>query len=345
MSKIVLPIDTKSLYYNIKNDNLFGHTATVATPLKQGNTYNIDLGKILSIKNKQIDFDAKPDLIHELLKNSKSRNKITNVFVFDKISVNGIEILTDKQYCIFIKEEIDPTKAQFGRMKVHYPTSLKYTDVDFDINNKEIIRKVSEKLNNYAFIVQSFDYDTNTEVLNINALIVGEPEIPYSKVFINEKGVGDKFNKVFNEIAEDYDIEILSIRKRFGEEINVSNYFKFCKQMDLLAIECVKKELNKKKVTEIHYISERYPYALYDLRYYENNVSKYALVMWTTTNIKYFNLSIKKNIFCHDFSNYTDVFLVTDILNKKNIYKYSVSNMESLNKMINSIKLTDEGGL
>ena len=36
MSIIRLPIDTKSLYFNIKNDNKTGHTATVATPLKQG---------------------------------------------------------------------------------------------------------------------------------------------------------------------------------------------------------------------------------------------------------------------------------------------------------------------
>ena len=32
---IRIPIDTKSLYLNIKNDNETGHTATVATPLKQ----------------------------------------------------------------------------------------------------------------------------------------------------------------------------------------------------------------------------------------------------------------------------------------------------------------------
>lgn len=39
MNKIYLHIDTKSLYMNIKNDNKTGHTATVATPIKQGNTF------------------------------------------------------------------------------------------------------------------------------------------------------------------------------------------------------------------------------------------------------------------------------------------------------------------
>ena len=35
MARIKLPIDTKSLYFNIKNDNLNGHTATVASPLRK----------------------------------------------------------------------------------------------------------------------------------------------------------------------------------------------------------------------------------------------------------------------------------------------------------------------
>ena len=45
MSVIRLPIDTKSLYFNIKNDNKTGHTATVATPLKQGASISVN-GKI-----------------------------------------------------------------------------------------------------------------------------------------------------------------------------------------------------------------------------------------------------------------------------------------------------------
>ena len=78
MNKIILPIDTKSLYLNILNDNLSGHTATVATPLKQGNSYNKELGRLLEIKEKEIYFQDKPDLIREMLKNSKSKIAIKN---------------------------------------------------------------------------------------------------------------------------------------------------------------------------------------------------------------------------------------------------------------------------
>ena len=46
---IRLPIDIKSLYMNIKNDNKTGHTATVATPLKQGASIHEELARIVDI--------------------------------------------------------------------------------------------------------------------------------------------------------------------------------------------------------------------------------------------------------------------------------------------------------
>ena len=46
---IRLPIDIKSLYLNIKNDNESGHTATVATPLKQYGSVHEELLPIFDI--------------------------------------------------------------------------------------------------------------------------------------------------------------------------------------------------------------------------------------------------------------------------------------------------------
>lgn len=57
MQKIILPIDTKSFYFNIKNDNATGHTATVATPIKQGNSINEKLIQVYKIPM-QIDFQT-----------------------------------------------------------------------------------------------------------------------------------------------------------------------------------------------------------------------------------------------------------------------------------------------
>lgn len=343
MSKIILPIDTKSLYLNIFNDNLAGHTATVATPLKQGNSYNEELGQLLTIKDKEIYFQNKPELINEMLKNSKSKIAIRNVFVFDRIAVNGIEINISKQFCIFIKEEIDPDKAQFGRLKVHYPINFKYEDVDFSINNKDIMKQVSNTLNDYAFIVKNFEYDTNLKILNFNAIIVGENKIPYSKVFINEKGTGNKFNLVFNELTEDYDMEIIPLRRTFGEIVNTSNFYEYVCKNRAKAIETISKELTKIGANEIEKIALLYPYSLYDIRYKLNGLTKYAIISNTATKLKYFNLSIKRNVFCHKFSKNCDIFLITDILNDCKIKKYTTEELDVLNKTINSIKFTDEG--
>jgi hypothetical protein len=343
MSKIILPIDTKSLYLNILNDNLSGHTATVATPLKQGNSYNYELGRLLEIKEKEIYFQDKPDLIKELLKNSKSKILIKNVFVFDKISVNGIAIETKKQYCIFIKEEVDPSKAQFGRLKIHYPTNLKYEDIDLSINNKEIMQLISIVLKNYAFIVKSFEYDFKTQILNFNALIVGDNKVPYSKVFVNEKGVGNKFNLIFNEMAEDYDMEIISLRQHFGENVNTDNFYELALNNKIKSLDLIESTLKNIGAKNIEKTGLEYPYSLFDIRYEMNDRIKYAIVVNTSTNLKYFNLSIKRNIFCHSFEDCCDVFLITNILVKPTIHKYSIADLDNLDKSINSIKFTDGG--
>ena len=215
MQKIILPIDTKSFYFNIKNDNATGHTATVATPIKQGNSINEKLIQVYKIPM-QIDFQTKPELINELIKNSKSQIKITNVLVFKNIYVNGIRINVDKSFCFYIKEEINPDKIQYGRLKLHYPMSLKYEDSELNIDNKNIINTISTFLHDYAFIVTAFEYDLDEDYLNFKITIIGENSIPYSKVFINNKGVGNKYTSVFDEYADSYDMEIISLKKFYN---------------------------------------------------------------------------------------------------------------------------------
>ena len=102
MKKVVLPIDTKSLYFNIKNDNLKGHTPTVATPLKK--TYkNFKLEDILLLKSKEIDITNKSELIELLVKHSKSKVLIKNVYEFKRLSVNGKQINVDCSFGLYVK--------------------------------------------------------------------------------------------------------------------------------------------------------------------------------------------------------------------------------------------------
>ena len=62
--KINLPIDTKSLFMNILNDNESGHTATVSTPIKQRNALDEKLNQVFNIP-KQFDFHSKPKMIDD----------------------------------------------------------------------------------------------------------------------------------------------------------------------------------------------------------------------------------------------------------------------------------------
>jgi len=341
VKKIVLPIDTKSLFYNIKNDNLSGHTATVSTCIKQGNSINGDLMQVYKIP-KQIDYIKKIELIENIEKNSKSRTKINNIFAFEKIKVNGKIINIDKQFSFYIKEEVDPTKYQYGRIKLHYPISFSYTDEEIDINNRYVINKISEHVKEYAFIVNSFEYDFDDEFLNFNITIVGESQVPYSKVFINNKGVGNKFSNIFNEYSDSYDIEIISLRKHFMENIQAESYKEIYLKNQKLAYDICRGYLLKCGYKNVRCINEEFSYSLYDFECEKNNEIEYIQLYYTTTNIKYFNISSKRIRFLNDFERDTKVILISEILDNYKINEYTFDDIMKFSKTINSMMLREE---
>lgn len=324
---------------NIFNDNETGHTATVSTPIKQGKSINKELSEIYKIQS-QIDFNAKPNLVDELVKNSKSQIKITNVFVFNKIMVNGIPINNDGiLYGMYIKEEVDPSKFQFGRTKLHYPISLKYQDDDLIIDNRAIMNMISRTIKDYAFVVNGFNYDTETNTLNFDVTIIGENKTPYSKIFINNKGIGNKYNFIFNEDADSYDLEIVELRRYYGQDVNAENYREYMNESKKKAMGIVENILEKEGYEKITNISSIYPYSVYD---YECKTSKskcFFLVFFTTTSTEYFNISSKKMKFINDFYDKTEVFLITDILKKAIVKKYNINEILCFTKSINSIML------
>lgn len=337
MSKIRLPIDTKSLYFNIKNDNLKGHTPTVASPLRKCEGEN-KLENIIIADEAEIDISNKNDLIELLIKHSKSKVVIKKVYVFNKLCVNGKPLYLNCSFGCYIKEEVDDTKAQFGRLKLHYPSKLMYKDNDLNINNREVYKEISNILGNYAFIIRAFEYETTDGSLNFDALIVGENNIPYSKVFINEKGVGNKFNVIFNENAGDYDCEIIALKKEFGDEVNPYNYLEFTKKLKLKGLEIIKKELN----TQIEFISENFPYSLFDFCYSDKGVRKYGILRITSTKNKYFNLSFIQQLFLMDNQNDAEIFLISEILNNGILTRFNYNNLSSLAMNINSIKYEED---
>lgn len=341
MSVIRLPIDVKSLFFNIKNDNKTGHTATVATPLKQGASVREELSRITEIPE-NINTFSREELISKILAKSRAQAKIVGLFVFDKFSVNGVPLDEDNSFCMYIREETDPGNVHFGRQKIHYPSSLVFEDNYVTINNKSIMKSVSAFLRGYAFLIEAFEYDTETGMLNFDATVVGENDIPYSKVFINRRGVGNKFTSHFTEISDIYDMEIIALREKHGYDVvTPENFNEIISANTAIAHSLAIDYLTSTGAENIRVLKEEYPYALYDIQYTENGVRKYAIVKQTATKSKYFSLPLSKIQFCNDFSNQALLLLVTDVNGTPQIYRYMIDDLNRLNKSINSITYED----
>ena len=340
---IRLPIDTKSLYFNIKNDNKTGHTATVATPLKQGASIHEELSGIYGLPE-NIHPDSREGLVAKILRNSRAEAIIPHVYVFDKVTVNGMIIEDAPSFCIYIREETAEDNVHCGRQKIHYPPSLTYEDEYTEINNREVMRAVSDKLYGYAFLVEAFEYDDNSKILNFDTLIVGERDIPYSKVFLNKKGVGNKFTAAFVEAAESYDTEIIALREHLGyESVGPDNYPDIQKNNKEIALTIAIDSLKAQGMDLIRCLSDDYPYALYDLEVIKDGIKQYVIVRNTATKLKYFTLPYNKIKFCMDFNDIVRVALVNDVNGNPQIEWFSINDINNMNKSINSITYEKRG--
>lgn len=336
-----LSIDTKSLYYNIKNDNQTGHTATVAPPLKQGAAIRPEL-QMLSQIPESICPSSRESLISQILSNSRAKAKINSVYVFDRVAVNGHLLNNMPSYCMYVREETDRNSVHFGRKKLHYPLSLAFEDINTCIDNKAIISAISKHLNNYAFIVEAFEYDTDNNILNFDATIVGNNQVPYSKVFINRRGVGNKFSMMIADNTDNYDTEIIALRERLGyDNVTPDNYGDIVADNCILARDAIANYLADMQAENIRLLKNEYPYSIYDIEYRISGNKKYAIVQQTATREKAFTLSTEKIQFINDFSENTFLFLVTDICDGKKIFAYSASDINSLGKSIASIRFED----
>ncbi len=340
---IRLPIDIKSLYANIKNDNQSGHTATVATPLKQGASIHEELARIMEIPE-GLSASSKEELTSQILSKSRAEAIIPKVFVFDHITVNGVELTGVPYFCMYIREETDPGNVHCGRQKVHYPPSLNFSDAEIDIDNKKVMTAISSSLHDYAFIVEAFEYDTDSKILNFDVLVVGENGIPYSKVFLNKKGTGNKFTAAFTESIENYDTEIIALRENLGfDAVGPENYQEVQANNKELAYKVVINDLNEEGKKDIRCLADDYPYSLYDFEVRDGQKKKYIIVRYTSTKLTYFLLPYGKIKFCMDFQNDVNVVLVKDINSNPQVEWFSGDDINMMNKSINSVVYEKRG--
>ena len=341
MSVLRLSIDTKSLYYNIKNDNQTGHTATVATPLKQGSAIRPELSMLSNIPE-SISPSSRESLATQILSNSRSDAKINGIYVFDKVAVNGHRLRNLPAYCMYIREETNSSNVHFRRQKLHYPLSLSFEDLDTRIDNKAVISAVSAHLKNYAFIIEAFEYNTDSKILNFDATIVGNNQVPYSKVFVNRRGVGNKFSTLLADEPDSYDTEIIALREKLGyDKVFPENYGEIVAKNYSIARDAIADYLSDKGAEKIRLLKNEYPFSLFDIECWIDGHKKFAIVQQTATREKSFIISTEIIQFINDFAEDTFLYLVTDICGSRKINAYSAIEVNALTKSIASIRFED----
>lgn len=290
MEKFKFAIDTKSFFVGITNDTGGGHTATVSTNLKQGVTTKGELEYFLALKN-EITIEGNDELINACASRSKSLVKIIKCLFFREIYINGEKLNCDKEFAVYLKEEINPEAIQYGRIKLHYPLTFSYSDYEHEIDNREVVLAIKKQIGGYAYIVNSFELYFDRARIDIDATIIGEDEIPYSKVFVDQKGVGNKFNKLFSEQSDSYDYEIMAVKRYVSKSITPKEYVEMLPSLEEKATRIAEEYLLSKGHQNINNVLSKYPYSPVDMEYYLNGLKYYIIIKTTATNIDYFFLS------------------------------------------------------
>lgn len=312
MTEFTFKIDTKSLYFGIKNDNDFGHTATVATNLRQGTITKPGLSLIRNLPNR-LNPEKLPDLVQKCALHSKTAVRITDLFVFDEIYVDGIKIKTNFSFCFYIKEEIDQSKYQCGRLKLHYPISLAYDDGHLSVNNRDVFDSIAKHIGHYAFLVRAFRFLPAERSVDFITSIVGPEEIPYSKVFADQKGGKGNFAKTFAKLPDAYDMEIIALKHSplYAGGVTPENFKLIATEMQNKAIDIVINELEKDpENSDILAIVREYPFSLYDIEYHHGTEKKYLIVKSTATSLTSFYLSNIEYTFLADYKDSAKLILV-----------------------------------
>lgn len=339
MESFKFDIDVKSLFFGITNDTGGGHTATVSTNLKQGITRKKELDYFLQLKN-EIEIEGNDELIKECSSKSKAVVKILKCLYFKEIYVNGEKLDCDKEFSIYLKEEINPEAVRFGRIKLHYPISFTYSDYEHNVDNRKVVLSIKNMVGEYAFIVNSFKLYFDRPRIDFDVTIIGEDGIPYSKVFINQKGSGNKFNKLFSEQADAYDYEIMAVKRYVDQDITPASYLNMLSSIEEKAIMILEKRLISLGFDKISNILEKYPYSPVDAEYYLNELKYYIIIKTTATNISYFFLSKNEWQFISSNPTRCKVMLVKKVFSNEPIVEdFDFEKINSMNREFTGMRV------
>ena len=350
MEELKFKISETSLRYGIYNNYKKGHTASVETELNQSKFQNKWRNDILKLRNMncRVDDNKIPnDLIEACRAREKNETRVTDIFVFDNILVNGEKLNVDASYCMYIKEETSKkaniinashdSNTHLGRLMIHYPISFDYRKDGFNINNRLILDTIMKENGDYAFVVNGFVYYSETRTLNFLVKLVGPRGILLTSVFKEGKGVGQKL-KIDDSLSYENNV-IVTCKRNLAtgkddieiEEVNRTRSSNGLKGEEFV-YELLKSQLVKDN--DLFHTSKTYRFSPYDIEYIEDGVKKYIEVKATQSNKEVFNLSAGELKFMNEHKKNYILYMVTNVNSEFPDYKTYTY------KDINNMKMT-----
>lgn len=338
-------IDEKSLFRGVKNDYKKGQSATVHTPLNQSqdkNKWRNDIYDFLKGCESEDKVDGLPELLKvKCLKKttSKASGQIIHFYVFSNFTLDGIPFDADYSFAMYVKEEtsksivkrngLTTVNTHLGRQKLHYPIAFAHMSDGYNIDNRKVLDKILEVNGGFAYVVDGFEYDTETQILDFKTTIIGVEGVLLSNVFKRKKGVGLKL--LVDGISMDQPSLISTTKKILTEEENKA----FFETLDKIqessrsngqigeeyVYNNIKKILGAEPEEKTH-ISKKYPQSPFDIECIIDGEKKYIEVKSTGGEKKVFYMSKGERKFMDMYKQRYLLVLVTNVKSKHK--KYSV---------------------
>ena len=363
MGKIRFQIDEKSLYYGIKNNYERGEVMTSSTPINQSKNKEKWHKDIIKFMESGLDYQNQIplNLLKQLTRKttSQAKTRINHLFIFNKIMFNGKPLNTTHQFAIYVKEETDEIikrrdgtygpNTHLGRMKLHYPSKIKYDRDGFNIDNKSILNAILEQNGGFAYIVRGFEVDSETKSLNFITSLIGLSGIFLSSVFRIAKGVGkklllDEINLEAQDLATDsYVIIATNSFNNSNTETDFDSLRKTQVENGKLGEKFIYEHLADyvgDTINDLYHTSMHYPTSPYDMEYTDSNgVTHYIEVKSTSGSKEVFNMSSGEIKFMKQYKDQYLLLLVTNVRDSfPNVKQFKGDKIMRLRKEYPSIR-------
>ena len=354
--KYSFDIDEKSLFRGVKNDFAKGQSPTVHTPLNQSkdeNKWHNDVYAFIEGYPSE-EIESLPEYLKVKCMpktTSQASSKIVGFYIFSKFALDGVEFEVDSTFAMYVKEETSEfivkrdgsmgVNTHIGRQKLHYPMSLIYVSGCYNINNAKVLDKILEENGGFAYVVNGFDFDTDTKILNFRTTMIGPEGVLLSNVFKRKKGVGTKLLIDGVDITQ-YDI--VSPKKGIltQEESNafvktLEKIAKSSRKNGMIGEEYVYKNINHIfgwNTDKKRHVSKDYPQSPYDIECVVNGETWYIEVKSTKGNKKTFYMSKGERKFMDKYDQHYRLVLVTNVTSqRKKTNQYQRKDILNPNKM------------